>query len=543
MSAPVARVFYNGRFFQSSGTDGKDHYFAECVVADTDGLITHIGSRHDGPVVDAEASGAQLNDMQGNIVLPGFFDGHIHLLSLGQSLRSVPLEHCENLEDIRKAIKEYAMANPHVPRIVCKGWMFSMTDGKALASMIDDLDPRPIFIDEKSLHATWCNTAALEELDIADTPDPEGGQIVRDESGKATGVLTETCVMQIIWPHLAKIATMREKLALIDGAVETFNAVGYTGAIDMALDENSLEAIKTWVESREVSIRLAAHWIIAPRKNMADVMAQVDRAYELWKESEAEQNPNFRIVGIKLMLDGIIDACTAALSEPYATNGLNAGTLWTADELAQIVRKADSVGMQCALHAIGDRAVRMAVDALEFNATPGLRHRIEHLELAMPEDAARLGRLGITASIQPVHSDPAILKAWPKLIGDRCARAFAYKDFADGGAVLAIGSDAPTAPHAPLRNAYVAATRRSARDPELQTIVNPHFALELSAAIAAATAGSAYSCGADRWTGKIDVGLSADFVVVDMDWTKEALLHASVKQTWFKSRKVYEASP
>lgn len=538
----MATIFHNGRFFQSSGTNGQDHHFADCVVADSEGKIIHVGQLGDSQVTQAGESGATRQDMQSRIVLPGFFDGHIHLLSLGQSLKSVPLSHCQNLEDIRTVIREYAAANPDLPRIVCKGWMVSMTPGKVTSAMLDDLDPRPIFVDEKSLHATWCNTAALEELAIADTPDPVGGTIERDVDGNATGLLMESCVMLIIWPHIAKVASMEDKFAAIKGAVQLLNADGYTGAVDMALDENALEAIQELRKTAELPFRLAAHWLVAPKKDPAETMAQVDRAIELHRTLNAEKSPDFRIAGIKIICDGIIDACTAALIEPYSSNGVECESLWKPEELAPIVKRADEAGLQCALHAIGDYTARMAIDALEQHATVGRRHRIEHLELVMPKDAARLGKLGITASIQPVHSDPAILRAWPSLLGeDRCSRAFAYKDFADGGAVLALGSDSPTAPHDPLKNIYTATTRKSAREPALANAVNPHFALGLSAAIAGATAGSTYSCFADDVTGKLEVGLSADFAVVDMEWNAESLLGARVEQTWFKGKKVYEA--
>ncbi|KAH8198433.1 hypothetical protein TruAng_007417 [Truncatella angustata] len=542
MASQTATIFYNGKFFRSTGVNGQDHHFAECIVADAAGNITHVGQLGDAQVARAGKDGATRQDMQGRIVLPGFFDGHIHLLSLGQSLKSVPLSHCTNLDDIRAAIKEYAQANPQVPRIVCKGWMISMTPGKVTSSMLDDLDPRPIFIDEKSLHATWCNTAALEELKIADLPDPVGGTIERDADGKATGLLLESCVMLIIWPHIAKVASMDDKLGAIRGAVDLFNAEGYTGAVDMALDENSLRAIQTLRQREEVPFRLGAYWLIAPKNDPAETLAQVDRAIELHRELNSETSPDFFIAGIKIICDGIIDACTAALTEPYSSNGVDCEALWTPEELAPIVKRADEAGLQCALHAIGDYTARMAIDALEQNGSRDRRHRIEHLELTAPEDAARLGKLGITASIQPVHSDPAILRAWPTLLGeDRCGRAFAYKDFADGGAVLALGTDAPTAPHGPFQNIYTATTRRSAREPDLQTAVNPQFALELSASVAGATSGSAYSCFADDRAGKLDVGLSADFAVVDMEWNAESLLRAKVKQTWFKGKKVFEA--
>ena len=142
-----------------------------------------------------------------------------------------------------------------------------------------------------------------------------------------------------------------------------------------------------------------------------------------------------------------------------------------------------------------------------------------------------------------MHSDPAILRAWPRLIGEhRCGRAFAYRDFAEGGAPLALGSDAPTAPHQPLPNLYVATTRRSFREPDLETVVNPQFALTVCQAVAGATHGSAYSCFADKWTGSLRPGLKADFVVARVELTPEELVKGVVRETWFEGRRVYQAS-
>ncbi|RYP62613.1 hypothetical protein DL771_009656 [Monosporascus sp. 5C6A] len=515
----MSTLFCNGRFFQSSPR-GENHGFAECVLADAAGTITHVGSPSDPQIAEAEAAGVAKHDMKGHVVLPGFIDGHMHLLMMGQSLQKCDLDRCRNLEDIRRAIKEFAARNPSVKRILCKGWMHSMTDGQALASMIDDLDPRPVFIDSKDLHSTWCNTAALAEMGVQDMPNPEGGEIHRDANGKASGLLSEAAVVTLVWPHIVTVASMEERLSAIKGAVEAYNAVGYTGLIEMAMDENSWEALQILRRRETLPIRFAVHWLITPSKTEAENLAQVDRAIELNRQFSADTSPDCRVVGIKIITDGVIDGCTAALTEPYSSNGASCGPIWSPEELGPVVKRADAGGLQVALHAIGDLAVRNAIDALEHNAAPGgqRRHRIEHLELTSPEDAARLGRLGITASVQPVHADPSILRAWPALLGPRrCARAFAYREFADGGAVLALGSDAPTAPHPPLRNLHAAATRRSAREPLLADRVNPEFALELAAAVAAATEGSAYSCFADGWAGRLEVGRSADFAVVDME--------------------------
>ncbi|KAI8961346.1 amidohydrolase 3 [Daldinia sp. FL1419] len=537
----MTTLFHNGRFFQS-GLRGEGYSFVDAMLVDDSGKIAHVGGVSDEKIREAVDNLKAKHDLNGHIVLPGFIDGHMHFLMLGQSLQKAGLEACKDLQDIRQTIKEFAAAHPSVARIMCKGWMHSMTNGEALASMIDDIDPRPIFIDSKDLHSTWCNSAALNEMGVQDMPDPEGGKIHRDENGKASGLLSEAAAVTIVWPHIAKVAPMDEKLAALKGAVGAYNASGYTGLIEMAMDENAWEALQVLRQREKLPIRIAIHWLITPRKTEAGNLAQVDRAIELSRQFNIDNSPDCRVVGIKVIGDGIIDGCTAGLSEPYTSDGLSCEPIWSLEELGPVVRKADRAGLQCALHAIGDKTIRVAIDALEQNATPGRRHRIEHLELASPEDAKRLGKLGITASIQPVHADPAILRAWPSLLGpSRCGRAFAYKEFADGGAVLALGSDSPTAPHAPLKNAYTATTRRSAREPDLMDRVNPHFALDLAAAVAAGTEGSAYSCFADKYTGKLEAGRMADFVVVDMEWDANKLLEARVLQTWFNGKRVFDA--
>lgn len=415
-----------------------------------------------------------------------------------------------------------------------------MTNGEALASMLDDLDPRPIFIDSKDLHSAWCNTAALTELNVHNTPDPAGGVIHRDETGKPTGLLSEAAAVNIVWPHVAKVATLEEKLGFVRAGIREYTKAGYTGVVEMATDENLWNTLLALREREEVNIRVAAHWIISPKEDEEEVLRQVDRAIGLHGKYNVTTSPDLRIAGIKVICDGVVDACTAALTEPYASNGDNCAPLWGADILKKVVRKADQAGLQCALHAIGDATVKLAIDALESEGTPGSRHRIEHLELTAPHDAKRLGALGITASVQPVHADPAILRAWPRLLGkERCGRAFAYKEFLDHGANLAIGTDSPTAPHLPLRNLYTATTRRSAREPESVETVNEGFRLGLLEAVVAATRGSAYSCFADGFTGRLEVGMKADFVVVDMVWEEERLLEAEVWETWFDGRRVW----
>jgi predicted amidohydrolase YtcJ len=534
-----ATLFANGRFFNGTAVTSSFH---ESMLV-KDGKIAYIGPSS-SPELEAYQNVTK-HDLNGKYTLPGFIDGHMHFLMLGQSLTKLTLDGCENLADIRQRISRYAKENPDKRRILCMGWMHSMTQGEAKASMLDDLDPRPIYIDAKDLHSAWCNSAALAEMKVEEMEDPAGGTIERDEHGKASGLLSEACVIMIVWPFLATILSMEEKTRALKSAIAAYHKVGYTGCIEMAMDENAWEALLELQkqEGGKLPMRVAAHWCILPGDSEAHRLKQVDRAIELSRQFNAETTPDLRIAGIKIICDGVIDACTAALVEPYTTNGASTDPIWTPDMLAPAVKKACNAGLQCALHAIGDQAVHNAINVLEAHGKPGQRHRIEHLELTKPADAARLGALGITASIQPVHSDPSILRAWPKLLGpDRLKRAFAYTDFADHGATLAIGSDSPTAPHAPLPNLYVATTRKSATQPHAgDAPVNANFKIGIAEAVSAATRGAAYSCFAEERMGSLEVGKAADFVVVDMQFEPGNLLEAKVVQTWFEGKKVYEA--
>ena len=536
MTPPQATLFTNALIF----TGNQSSFKRKCMLV-KEGKIAFIGAP-DSPAL-AAYSGLASYDLKGNCILPAFIDAHTHLLLLGQSLSKVRLDGCKDLADIRCRIKDYVVANPEKQRILCSGWMHSMTKNQALASMLDDLTEKPIYIDSKDLHSVWCNTAALEEMGIQELADPDGGTIARDANGRATGLLSEACVLLIVWPHLAMVLSLEEKTGALRAAVKAYHTVGCTGAIDMAMDENAWEALLALrtAEGGNLGMSIAAHWCINPGTGLEDRLAQVDRAIELMKQYNRETSPDLRIAGIKIICDGVIDACTAALSQPYTTNVASPDPIWTPTMLDPVVKKACDAGLQCALHAIGDRAVHNAINVLSEHGKPGQRHRIEHLELTAPEDAARLGNLGITASVQPVHSDPAILRAWPALLGpERLKRAFAYTDFEAHGATLALGSDSPTAPHAPLANLYVATTRKSARDPLARDApVNPEFTLGVVQAVNAYTNGAAYSCFSEEKVGQLVVGMEANLVVVEGGIEAEGLLEAQVRETWFRGKRVY----
>lgn len=460
-------------------------------------------------------------DLAGRFVLPGFVDAHSHLLMLGQSLQKVQLRDAKSPEDIQKALRTARRENPDAARILGSGWLYSALGGRPphrtmLDTAVDDI---PVYLDANDLHSVWVNTAALAELGItADTEDPHGGSITCDpDTGEATGMLLETAAQQIVWPALACHATDADRDSWIDSALSHYLASGVTSAVDMAVEENDLQA---FLRARtrhggELPLRIKGHWLIHRRPTEEENLRQVQRAVEL---AAQVNSATLKMIGIKLVLDGVIDSCTAAMKEPY-TDGGSADPIWTREELLPVVAAADAAGLQIAIHAIGDEASDIALDVLEaaydHNGPRERRHRIEHLETVTPENVKRLARLGVIASMQPVHADPAIQDNWRTMLGDeRQDRAYPWTEFTDAGAILVLSTDAPTAPYEPLPNMFIAATRKSALDQSLPANL-PQYALGLEAALHHATRDAAYSCRAEHLEGSIAPIFLADFIVLE----------------------------
>jgi predicted amidohydrolase YtcJ len=528
----MTRTLYrNARFFTAD-----DPQWADAVVVE-DGSFVFVGAEADAPAYDRSV------ELGGKLALPGFTDAHTHLLLMGSSLGQVGLTDAGTLAEIQKRLRT-ARADA-ADELYGGGWLFDAIEGGApTAAMIDAaVSDIPVYLFANDYHSCWVNSAALVTLGITrDTPDPIGGRIERDADGHATGMLYETA-LQHAWAHRDTVTTDEERDADIDRAVAAYLASGVTAAVDMALEEKGLTALARAAERGALPLRIDAHWFILNTGNDDDNLAQVARAAEL----AAADHPGVRVLGIKLLVDGTIDACTAAMGHPYA-DGSNAEAIWPAERLFPVITAADAAGLQIAMHAIGDAASTLALDGIEraiaANGDRERRHRIEHLEYAAPGTAERMSRLGVTASMQPVHADLAIFANWSAQLGDeRVDRAFAWSEYEDAGALLTFSTDAPTAPFQPLPNLYVAATRSSALDPSLPTM-QPQYAMPLDRAVAHATRDAAASVGDGEWRGRIAVGHAADFAVLDADPFAEgdaSLLTARVLRTFIAGREEYAA--
>ncbi|MBT6205208.1 MAG: amidohydrolase [Rhodospirillaceae bacterium] len=536
--ATQRRVLTGGRIF----TADSENPWADAVVVDGE-KIAFVGGADEALAiagVDAEHI-----DAGGGLVMPGFVDGHVHVTLTGASMLKAYLRDAESVEDIQQLVRAWADKNPDAPRVLGTDWIHSvLPDNKPTKEILDAVvSDRPVYLDAFDFHSCWVNSAALRELGIDDdTPDPAGGTIARDpETGEATGHLLESAHFELVTPMLARVPDdVRD--GYVSTALEAFARAGITTVVEMAMEEEALESLARKRDAGTLTTRVVAHMIIWRKGDLNEELALVKRAAEL---AEQYQGDWLRVGGVKIIGDGSIDACTAALSQPYV-NGSSSDPIWTPEALDAVVEAADAAGLQVAVHAVGDLAIRNTVDAIEkamqANGTSGRRHRIEHLEHAHEEDINRMGKLGITASMQPVHMDPAYLQNWIAMVGpERANNGFAWPLHVAAGSTLAFGTDAPTTPHWSLPNMYIATTRKSPVDDSLPAL-RPDWALPVEEAIVHGTRDSAWAAWLEHTTGVLKPGLAADIVVVDRDFFADgpdALLKANVVLTMMGGEIVY----
>jgi predicted amidohydrolase YtcJ len=492
-----------------------------------DGRIARIVA-DDTAVEGAVVAGDDVVELAGQVVVPGFVDSHVHLVWMGQSLASVALTDAPDLATIQRRLRaERERIGPDATVLRGKGWLFDALDTEPTAAMIDEVVADiPVFLDSNDMHSVWVNTAALRTMGVdAETPDPPSGRLSRLPSGEPTGMLYERAAHEIGWAHLAATTTDRDRVDAVRRALEAFAAAGVTSVVDMGMDEDGWAALHTLAHESggRLPVRVVAHWLIPDSGDSTSNRASVDRAAEL----SARGSTWMRVIGVKLVLDGVIDSCTAALRHPYA-NGSNAELMWDEGRLREVALAADAARLRLAIHAIGDRASDVALDVIEAvvaaNAPWDRRPRLEHLEIVSDDTPARMAALAVTASIQPVHADPAIQPNWRAQLGDeRVERGYPWPVFGAAGARVALGTDAPTAPHEALVNLHIATTRESVIDPALPA-TTPGSVLPIDQALRHATIDSAASFAADGDLGRIAPGYAADFVVLTDDPTSRGTL-------------------
>ncbi len=456
---------------------------------------------------------------------PGFDDAHIHVREGANELDRVDLFRLASVGAVQEAIAVHAAADRAAPWVLGRGWLYmafpgGMPDRGQLDAVVPD---RPAFMGCFDGHTGWANTAALRLAGIdRETADPPDGEIVRDPStGEATGALKEGA-QDLVTRHIPR-PTTASTLDAMRRTITALHAAGIT-AIQEAWAEP--EDVPLWRALRdEGALRVRARLALPmrPGGTLEEWRATLDDYEALVGDLRGGE---WLDVGIlKAFADGVIEARTAAMLDPYVDDTSTGRPEWSAGDLDAFVAEADRRGWQMEIHAIGDAGIRMALDAYERAAVanpardPDRRHRVEHIEAIAATDIPRFARLGVVASMQPYHADPSPnqVDVWAANIGpERAGRAWSWGSIRRAGGVLAFGSDWPVVPFDPII-ALNSAVNRQTVDGLPADGWLPSERLSVPDALTAYGHGSAYAAFADGRRGTLRVGADADLVVLDRD--------------------------
>ena len=517
----------------TSTDDGIQEFTA--LVFDDGGKVIATG----GEDLLANNSGARQIDGGGKFMLPGLVDAHAHLYSQGFLAISLNLAGSPSLADSLEQIDTFARENSRSAWIRGRGWNQVLWPVKEFpkASDIDSfVVDRPVWLERIDGHAGWANSKAMEIAGIDDdTADPIGGKIIRDDNGKATGVLIDKA-MNLVSRHVPSPTKDDIREAYLK-AVESLVALGMTGMHDAGISIAEAEVLISMADNSELNMRVYA--MLSDSGANLDAMGEPLKAYG---------KDRLDIQSVKLYSDGALGSRGAAMIEPYSDDIENRGLPFhTQDELDGFVRKANDMGFQVGIHAIGDLGNRMALDAFE-KAQGGkispLRNRIEHSQIITLDDIPRFAELGVIASMQPIHATSDMNMAEDRIGPERIMGAYAWRRLLDTGAVIASGSDFPVEFPNPFLGLYAAVTRQSGDGlPEGGWYMDQ--GLTRAEALHSFTIGAAYAAHQEDRLGSLEPGKWADFIIVDRDYFEcpaAEIDDIQVLQTWVGGQQVFAAT-
>lgn len=453
-------------------------------------------------------------DMKGKTILPGLTDAHIHLQFYSLGLAKVDCE-TKTKEECLNRVAERARNSKHGEWVLGHGWNqneWSVGGEWPTASELDAIAPNnPVYLTAKSLHAAWANTAALNLANItAESPNPKDGAIQRDAKGQATGILLETAMGLV--GGVVPEPTINDIEQAIQKAQPILWKMGITGVHDFDR-RDSFMALQSLRASSKLKLRV--------NKNIP--VESVEQANALGLRTGFGDEWLW-IGSVKAFMDGALGPHTAAMFQPYENEPENKGILnMDGEELFEHCRKAADVGLSMTVHAIGDRANHEVLNAYEQlrkyeteKGLPHLRHRIEHVQIIHPDDAPRLAKLNVIASMQPIHATSDMFAA-DRFWGERSKFSYAWRTQLNHGAPIAFGSDAPVESPNPFWGLHAAVTRQRADGSPSAEGWYPEQKLTLAEALSAYTLGSAYAANAEDRLGKLAENYLADLIVLDED--------------------------
>ncbi|MGZ8599299.1 MAG: amidohydrolase [Actinomycetota bacterium] len=527
------------------------------TVAVRGGRILAVGGDE---VRELAGDATEVVDLRGRMLLPGFQDAHAHPPSAGLEMLRCNLSDAYALEEYEGLIDAYATAHPDEAWILGGGWSMDVfPGGNPPRDVLDRLVPdRPVFLPSRDGHSAWVNSRALAIGGVtAATPDPADGVIVHGPDGEPWGTLHEGA-LRLVEDHAPK-ETTEDWLAGLRVGQAFLHALGVTAwqdaIVGLATSYRTLDAYVRFAHDGELTARVvgALWWDrYRGREQLAELVAARERG----------RAGRFAPTSVKIMQDGVIENFTAGLLEPYLdADGVPTANLGRSfvdpEELKGHVTALDAAGFQVHFHAIGERAVREALDAIEAaraaNGPNDLRHHIAHLQVVHPDDLPRFRELGVVANGQPLWAQgegQMVNLTIPFLGPERATWQYPFGSLARAGARLAFGSDWSVSSPNPLEEMHVAVNRTGFPDypyaggAETTEPFLPDEAVDLPTAIAAFTIGSAYVNHLDDVTGSIEAGKEADLVVLDRDLFEhpaEEIAAARVQLTLVGGERVFAA--
>jgi predicted amidohydrolase YtcJ len=488
------------------------------ALAVQNGCILAVGD--DAAVTALSGPDTRRIDAGGRLVLPGFQDAHVHLLDGGTDMVSgAALWEVETIEALLDTLAAHA-SRWTGPLVIGNGWQPGLFGAHNLtAEVLDRAVPdQPCIVYDSSYHSACVNSAGLRAAEIDDsTPDPDTGHIVRDDAGRATGMLYEEAA--ILARDRLPPTDDATRIAGLRAGQAHANRHGITGIVDPSVKDYHARTYGALAAKDTLTLRVAAAVTVLPDET---VPAALDRLVA-WRD--ANPGPLFHVNAAKFFLDGVLENRTAALLAPYAdAGGGNAPLMFAPDMVAALFTALDAARFQIHVHVIGDLAARAALDGLEAalvaNGLWPALHQLAHLQMIDPADVPRIAALGAMANIQPLWArhDPVIPDDWIDRIGpDRLPFAYAFRRMIDAGAPFCLSSDFPVSTLNPFEIIETAVTRRPRRHDGNPPPFLQDERLTVAEAVAGYTCNAALACWRGGFTGRLLPGFSADLVILDRD--------------------------
>jgi len=514
------------------------------AIAVGEGKILRAGARAE--VDRLRGVQTEVVDLGGRMVLPGFQDSHIHLVTGGIELGRCSLSGLATRDEIFSKIAECAAQHPDAEWIVGDGWELpAFEDANPKKEMLDRLvADRPAYMTAMDGHSAWVNSRAMREAGITkETPDPRDGRIERDPvSGEPSGTLREGAMALV--SRIVPRSSEEDYAAGLKNAQEMANRYGITSIVEASAQEEILRAYAAADARGELKVRVLASIYVDPEKGLGQIA-------DLKQKRERFRGRYLQAASAKVFADGVLESGTAALLEPYLNRGGSKGLpIWEPAALDGMVGALDKEGFQVHVHAIGDCAIRMSLDALEraeqSNGRRDARHHLAHLELIQPQDIARFRELGVLANFQGLwaSADPYITRLTEPALGPERSRwLYPVGSVYRSGAVVVGGSDWSVSSMNPLDAIQVAVTRRGLEEGPGASWL-PQECVDLSPMLAAYTINGAYLAHEEENRGSIEAGKAADLIVLDrnlFDVAPSEIHRAKVLWTLLDGKEVYRA--